>query len=275
MSIIRKEQGIRNMEKKQERIVSNKEIYSFEIVTTKEVPDTKIKKDEEGVEVKETRMVKKKIPTRLVIARPTRKQMDEADLEFAIEQSKLIKKGILTRAMITKKYADTGGLLTSDEAKYLTERYKKLAELQSEFVAIGVKVKRPTKNQKSDFKRIIEEINEIRKEIADIESSYSGIFQHTADVKASNHVILWYTLMLTHIEEDEKEDGNAEWTPFFKGKTFEERVESYYEKEEDPDELYILSRQKLAYFISFWYNGAASDNEDFVNLEKDMEEGNV
>ena len=94
-----------------------KSIYSFTVELTKEVEEkTKEKRKnketgkEEEVEV--SKKVKKKTPHKIVIKEPSRRQLEEADMEYSIEISRCIKKGILTKAMLAKKYSDTGGILT-------------------------------------------------------------------------------------------------------------------------------------------------------------------
>lgn len=251
--------------------MKKKEIYSFDIFEEKEVEESEVKKLENGEEVTVTKKVIKKVPTHIVIKHPSRKEIEEADLVMAIKQSELIKRGILTRAMIAKKYSDTGGVLTEDQSKEIARKYKKMSDLQYRFMQLTVNVKKKTKAQEEEVKEVIEELNSIRREIADTESSYSTLFQHSADVKAQNHVILWYSLMLTFIEDVEKD----EWIPYFEGETFEEKLESFYQKEEEPTDFYNDLRQKLSYIISFWYHGAAQNKKEFDKLVKDIDEGNV
>jgi len=251
----------------------DKELYSFEVKSVKEVEETTTLIDEvTKEESKLVKKVKKETPTRIVIRRPTRRQTEKADLQYTIKMSELIKLGVLSRAMITKKYADTGGVLTETEAKYLTSQYKRLAEIQTEFVNLSVNAENLSDDKKAKLREVTEEINSLRRGIAETESSYSHIYQHSADIKAVNHVILWYSLMLTFIEE-QKDGAAPTYTPYFKGDTFEEKLEDYYTKEEEFDSLYLQVRQKLAYFISFWYNGAIASKEDFVKLEKDIDSG--
>jgi len=251
------------------------ELYSFEIKTLKEVEETTVVVDEATKEeTKITKKVKKEVPTRIVIKRPTRRQVEKADLQYTVKLSELMKLGVLTRAMVTKKYADTGGVLTEDEAKYLTSRYKRLSEIQKDFVNLSIRAENLSDEKKADLTKVTEEINGIRREIAEIESNYSFIFQHTSDMKATNHVILWYSLMLAFTEE-QVEGGQPTWTPFFKGDSYEEKLEDYYKREEDSDSLYLQVRQKLAYFVSFWYNGAIASKEDFVKLEKEIDQGKI
>lgn len=253
----------------------DKELYSFEVKTTKEVEEKTVVKDETTQEETTTiKKVKKEVPVRIVIKRPTRRQIEKAELQYTVKLSELMKLGVLTRAMVTKKYADTGGVLTETEAQYLTSRYKRLAEIQKDFVNLSIKADNLADEDKKKLQEVTDEINTIRREIAETESNYSFIFQHTSDMKATNHVILWYSLMLSYTEE-QKDGGQPEWTPLYKGDTFEEKLEDFYSREENADSFYLQVKQKLAYFISFWYNGAIASKEDFVKLEKDIDEGKV
>lgn len=254
--------------------IPEQELYSFEVKTVKEVEKTTVVVDEATKEeTKITKKVKEETPVRIVIKRPTRRQVEKADVQYATKLSEYMRAGILTRAMVTKKYADTGGVLTEDEAKYLTSRYKKLADIQKDFVNLSVKIDVLTEEQKQKLGEVTEEINQIRKEIAEIESNYSFIFQHTADMKASNHVILFYSLVLTYIEDNK--DDKPELTPFFKGSSFEDKLDDFYAKEESGDLFYLQVMQKLKYFMAFWYNGAIASKDDFVKLEKDIDSGQI
>ena len=253
----------------------DKELYSFEVKTYKEVEEKTVSKDEKtGEEITVSKKVKKEVPVRIVIKRPSRKLIEKAETQYTIKLSELMRLGVLTRAMVTKKYADTGGVLTETEALYLTSRYKRLAEIQKDFVNLSIKSENLSTEDRAKLDSVTDEINTIRREIAETESNYSFIFQHTADMKATNHVILWYSLMLSYLE-DQKDGGQPEWTPFYKGESYEEKLEDFYGKEENADSFYLQVKQKLAYIISFWYHGAVATKEDFTKLEKDINEGKI
>ncbi len=254
---------------------TEKELYAFEVKTTKDVVKKTVTKDETtGEETTVSKNVKEEVPVRIIMKRPTRKQIEKAELQYTVKLSELMKLGVLTRAMVTKKYADTGGVLTETEAQYLTSRYKRLAEIQKDFVNLSIKADNLNDADKARLSGVTDEINTIRREIAETESNYSFIFQHTSDMKATNHVILWYSLMLSYIEE-QKENEAPVWTPLYKGDTFEDKMEDFYSKEESADSFYLQVKQKLAYFISFWYNGAIASKEDFSKLEKDIDDGKI
>ena len=86
-----------------------KELYSFTVKDTQEIQEkTKEKrKNEKGEEeeVEVTKTVEKEIPVKFILKDPSRRELEEADMEYSIEMSRCIKKGVLTKAMLAKKYS--------------------------------------------------------------------------------------------------------------------------------------------------------------------------
>ena len=76
-----------------------KHIYAFTVNKQEEVEQEVTKKTEDGEEV----VVKKKgidsVPYRVIIKKPSRRQIEEAEMEYSIEISNCVKKGILTKAL--------------------------------------------------------------------------------------------------------------------------------------------------------------------------------
>lgn len=254
--------------------MSKKIIYDFEVFLEQEVEETEtkqIKNKETGdtEEVSTKKKVKKEIPYSILIYEPSRRQVEEADMEFSVEMSKCIKRGILTKAMLAKKYSDSGGLLTEDDSKKLVRSYSELGEVQKELSRL-VSKKKKTSEEKEKEDALTEKFAEIRRGIVDLETAYQSVFNHTADTKAQNKTILWYIQNLCHIK-----GSNGIESPLFPGEDQEERENSYYAKDEEGDEIYDLAREKIMAFISFWYFSQNPTREDFETLEKDMDSGAI
>ena len=81
-----------------------KELYSFGLEEEKEVEKTHTRKNKKtGEETTVTKRVKEKVPVQVRIKRPSRRQLEDAELEYSVEMSRCVKKGILTKAMLYKK----------------------------------------------------------------------------------------------------------------------------------------------------------------------------
>ena len=253
-----------------------REIYSFTFEKEEKVKRTEtsmVKNPETGEEeVSVTKEVTDKVPYRIVMKQPTRRQIEEAELEFSVEMSNCIKKGVLTKAMLAKKYSDTGGLLAEEDAKALTKMYVRYGELSQESEKLGIKSSTLNEKDTQRMNDIAGEIATLRKDIVNVETSYSNLFNHTADVRAENKVIQWYILNLTFLQKSDEED----MTPLFEGRDFEQKLQTYYEMEEEGDELYDIVGGKIAALYSFWYySSGAVGKADFEKLDNDIEEGNI
>ena len=75
---------------------------------------------------------------------------------------------------------------------------------------------------------------------------------------------MWWVLNLAHTEDQTSNDFSI----LFKGKTFEEKLDYYDSLEESGSLFWNEVFKKLAYFISFWYMGKISSQEDFVKAEQ-------
>jgi hypothetical protein len=244
-----------------------KELYSFTVDKEVEKEVTSVKQNKKtGEETKITKKVKEIAPISIKIKRPSRRDLEEAELEFSVEMSKCVKKGILTKAMLAKKYSDSGGLMSEDDAKSLVDAYKKIFDLQNEYSRLEI-IQNKSDKQKERSEEIILSLSEVRRQIVEFESNYQSLFDHTSDVKAQNRLILWYVIMLTYIQEEADEEP----IPYFGKGDFETKLEEYYKKEESDDSLYFLIAKKAATVLAFWFFNQASDKESFDGLMKKLE----
>jgi hypothetical protein len=244
-----------------------KELYSFVVdkEVEKEIVSTKVdKKTKEEITTK--KKVKEKVPVTIKIKRPSRRELEEAELEFSVEMSRCVKRGILTKAMLAKKYSDTGGLMSESDAGDLVDAYKKVFDLQNEYSRLEI-IQNKTNKQAARVEDITKELAEVRRRIVEFESNYQSLFDHTADVKAQNRLILWYVINLTYIQE-ETDDEPA---PYFGNGDFETKLEEYYKREEGDDPVYFLITKKAATILAFWFFNQASDKESFDTVMKRLE----
>lgn len=244
-----------------------KELYSFSLDEEKEVEKTKVRKNKKtGEETKVTKTVKEIVPVVIRLKRPSRKQLEDAELEYSVEMSRCVKRGILTKAMLFKKYSDTGGVFSEDDAKNYATLYKESLDLQNTYIRLDT-VTDKSEAQLKKLEKTKEDLAETKRKIIEAESSMHSLFDHTADTKAQNRLLLWYTLMLTHIQGEEDEEPQ----PYFKGLEFEDKMEDYYLKEEENSELYNKLIKKVTTVLAMWFFNQASSPEEFNTLIEDVE----
>jgi len=245
-----------------------KKLYSFKANQETMVEETDISKNEQGDEVKTIKKVKKEIPLEFAIKKPNRVMFEDAELFYGIRLSESIKLGLLPKALIVKRFENDGGALSSGEEKRVKELITKLSELQKDLYLYNNKSESArTENDHSNFRLNMEQVQNIRQELIEIEKTKSEIFEQTAENRARNKTIMWWVLNLAH-----KKEGN-DFTPFFKGETFEEKIKNYDEIEESDNEFLKKILIRFAYLITFWYVGKITDEKDFKEVDLiDIEE---
>jgi len=251
--------------------MSFKELYSFSLDEEKEVEKTHTRKNKKtGEETTVKKTVKETVPVVIKLKRPSRRQLEDAELEYSVEMSKCVKRGILTKAMLYKKYSDTGGVFSEDDAKDYGKLYREILDLQNNYIRLDSAEKK-TEDQTKELEKIKENLVETKRKIIEAESSMQTLFDHTADNKAQTRLLLWYTLMLTHIQREEDEEPQE----YFKGDDFEDKLDDYYSKEDENSDLYNQVIKKVTTVLAFWFFNQASTPEEFNELIEDVEKGEV
>ena len=196
-----------------------KELYTFTVEREQEVEKTHTRTNKKsGEKTTVTKKVKEKTPIEVKLKRPSRRELEDAELEYSA-----------------------------------TDKDKR------------------TEKQKERLEKIKDELSAAKRQMVEVESSMHTLFDHTADTKAQNRLILWYTLMLTHIQEEGDENPVA----YFKGENFEDKVEDYYAKEEEGSDFYLEVIKKITTVLAFWFFNQASTPEEFNALIEQMENGEI
>ena len=235
-----------------------KKLFKFELdreVTSKEKETSK---NDKGETVTTEKEVTKTVKQTVFLRKPTRSLYDGAELFYGVKLSEGIKAGLLTRALLAKRFSNDGGVLSNDEKDRYAELYLKLYETQLD--AERLSANKDDQDQEK-LESLLEESADIRRQLTDFEMAQSQLFEQTAENRARNKTILWWVLNLSHFED---EDGKS--SVIFEGKDFEEKLNSYDSMEEGGDDFDEELLQKLIYYVSFWYVGRVSNQEEFDNL---------
>ena len=261
------------------KLKEEKILYSFEINLKKKVEEKVEKKKKrknketgkiEVVTSHETLEVEKEVPFNMIIRKPTRTQLEDGDMFYSLQLNKLIKLGLLTKAMLAKQYGSQGGVWTEKEQKIYADLVYKLHQKELEIQNFSILGDKDglSKRQKTKLDKAIKELAQIRKSLTEYEMLQNSLFDHTADVKARNKAILWYLLHLTYFVEGEADDAPTE--EMFEGDSFEERRASYQDKEDSDDELYVATIDKLSSIVTIWYISGVQSQDNIDNIIEEM-----
>ena len=237
-----------------------KKLFQFELEKEVVSKEKETSKNDKGETVTTEKEVTKTINQKVFLRKPTRSLYDGAELFYGVKLSEGIKAGLLTRALLAKRFSNDGGVLSNDEKDRYAELYLKLYETQLD--AERLSANKDDQDQEK-LESLLEESADIRRQLTDFEMAQSQLFEQTAENRARNKTILWWVLNLSHFED---EDGKS--SVIFEGKDFEEKLNSYDSMEEGGDDFDEELLQKLIYYVSFWYVGRVSNQEEFDNLLK-------
>lgn len=239
-------------------------LYSFTVTHKIEKSEKETTTDDSGAEI--TKTVKKTVdePILVTIKRPTRRQEDEAEEEYAVRFSQFIRKGLVTKAMLANKYSDNGGLMSDADTKEYGKLLKDLSDVKDEYTKLSAFSESGKKKTKK-LDELSAQIIELTQTILRIENRYQNLFELTAETKADSQRLLWCALNLSYIQDGEKT------VPLYSGNDLEEKRESYYQKEEKPDEIYSQVRQKLWLIYAVWQYNRNATPEELAEMIKSIE----
>jgi hypothetical protein len=244
-----------------------KTMFEFDIYQEKEIEKVDISTNEKGEEVKVTSKVKSTVPVKLAIKKPTRSLFDEAELFYGVRLSEGIKAGLLTRALLAKRFNNDGGVLSDEEQKEYNDLYLEFFNLQTEFQRLSIKEEAiRTEEEKKQIQNVIEKMNISRERLQRYEMAQANLFEQTAENRARNKTIMWWVLQLSLIQGDDKK-----FKELFQDGNYEDKLKRYDEIEESESGVEKIAIQKLLYLISFWYIGRAASQEEFEKLLNNLQ----
>ena len=235
--------------------MSIKLLYEFEI-NEKVKKQKPIEKEIDGQKVTVLEDVIEEVPVKFAIKKPSRSKIEEGDIIYASTFGNLVSLGLITKAQLTKKLIDSGGLLSKNEEELYISSYNELQEKLKEARELSDKEnKTPEENKKETD--LIMEINKISKRINDFESVQTPLFENTADVKARNKSITWFTTELAMKKVGE------EYKPIFDGFTENEKLDKLDQIYEDIESIDAQAVMRISECVSLWYFGKASKQDEF------------
>ena len=238
-----------------------KRIYEFTVNKEETVKEESVEKKKDGTEVTTAKDVKKEVPHKFFLRRPTRAMTDEAELYYGVRLAEGIKAGLLTRALLEKRFENDGGTRSDDENKEYQKIITKLQGFHKEQSKIlDIDERKRTPAQKKRLKELDSEIKPTRRALRDLQLVEDSLYEETAESRARNKVILWWMLHLAHTEEGEKEDE------FFGKGDFDEKIERYDEIDEGEVFFDIVVARKFAYYVSFWFVGRPNSQKEFQEM---------
>ena len=245
-------------------------LNEFIIPKEEDIQETEASTNENGEEISTTKTVKKTVDKKFVVRKPSRALYDEAELFYGVKLAEGIKAGLLTRALLAKRFNNDGGVLSDPEKDKFSKLYMSLFEKQARVSTIESKPKRErTKEEETELQITIEELNVSREQIQEFEMSQASLFDQTAENRARNKTILWWVLNLAYEKDGDDHKG------VFEGEDYNSKIDSYDRYEEKEDDFIDEMLKKFSYVVSFWFITKADSKEELDVLLNSSEEEDV
>ena len=233
--------------KKRKRQKKSKWLYSFEVKRQTESEKEVSSTNDKGEEVITKKKVVEISSETVRLLSPTRRMYDDAELFYGVELSKGIKAGLLTKALLAKRYEDDGGSMSEREKQEYFTVYYSLMQKENDYQKLQLNLEGVDPAEKERLQvEALYDILDLRRELREMEENQAQLFNQTAENRAKNQVLMWWVLNLGHINNEALFEGD-----------FEARLETYDDLERDGDMFWTEVIKKLAYYISFWYSGQA------------------
>jgi hypothetical protein len=198
------------------------------------------------------------------IISPNRKLKQDGEIYYAAQLSRFISAGILPKALWEKVMKNNGGLISDPDRKEYSALYKKLIAVNTKIIELigsdGSKTISELDKEKADeLESLQAESLEIKKGMQELENEHFNFYENTAESKARNQTILWWSM---HLSMERNEKGEL-----VDGEDIEEKLDTYDEiVEKNPFLVDVIKR--LNYLVTVWYIGAATESSEFKNFDE-------
>lgn len=244
--------------------MDNKWLYIFSVNKETEVEET-TEQEVNGEKVKITKKVKKQLPINFALKRPNRSLMEQADMFYGVKLSEGIRAGLLTRALLLKRYRNDGGALSDADSQYFYELTSRLSSLEEDHQRIMINMdKLPEGEKDKKLSDVVKQKMEVLQSLQSLESLNQALFAHTAEAKAQVQLNNWWIVNLAYWDKE----GKGEFIEFFQGNSFDKKMNQWDSFEENPESYIVEALTKFALLIGLW-NAGAKSKEEFQQGEKD------
>lgn len=243
-----------------------KTLFKFFINKEVEEEEKIVSKDEAGNEVTTSKKIKKEKPIEITLIKPSRYLYDEEEIYYGVKLAEGIKKGMMTRQQLSKRYVDDGGDLAKKQEEYYNNIYLEIYTKQNEFQRLNL-IENHNEDQIAEINKLKLEIIHLTRKLQDFDSSREALFGHSAENRARIKTILWWILQLAHYQNEA-----GEVVPYFGAGTVDDKFKVYDSLEEKEDIFFAKLANKCALYVSFWYHGKTATEEDFKKFEQELKQ---
>lgn len=198
-----------------------------------------------------TKSVDKESLVKIIIKEPSRKEIQEAKDVYNREWSRCVTNGIVTRAILDKKYRAENGIFTPSEIKNLEDTQKRIKEIREEYSVLD-KIPNKSVEDNEKINDLLNEFSNIQKGLDELENLNEDLYSNTAESISKQKEIMYNILYLSYIEE------RGRPVPLIDGDSLEDKLENYdviLDKNDEKSKLYYKIIERNGYFVNMLSRG--------------------
>lgn len=243
-----------------------KTLYTFTVPVDKDVEKSETKTGDNGETITTKTMVKETSQVEFVIKKPSKYEVEDADIHRAAAMHDFIRRGVMPQAILSKTYGNQGGALTDHEIQYEFSLKRQLYEKTEELKKLEVE-----KADKALIDTVLQELMTIRNKIIEFQYSQTTFYADTAEAMARTKMIEWYLANLVYTRGTPKsaaDKDESEPIPYFKGETDQEKLAYLSKLEDDEDPVYLKMKERALFvimiFLQLGTNIKAADIDELL-----------
>ncbi|MDB4317707.1 hypothetical protein N9973_00255 [bacterium] len=255
-----------------------KELYSFPIKRKVKQKISVEKENAKGKIIETFKTKNKTVSNRIVFAKPSYAQIENAEFFYGQQYNDLINAGYLTRFLLNNKISES-----SSSSSTLSSDMINKAFVENMEAAKVIEFYEGQKDLDEEQEKKLQEAKEIfvetQKAVSDYEQFYRIQYNQTAEAKAEQKLIEWFIFNFSYYED--KVNDSVELFPLFLGDDFNEKRDHYLqlcEDEEDIEDISVLdnkaifdlSFETLAKVANLWYNKMGSNQKEIEQKMKEI-----
>lgn len=203
----------------------------------------------------------------VIIAKPSPRQLEEGEMEYAGTISNFVRKGVMTRAMLYKQYEDKGGGILPEHVQ--EKIYKAKLEYATKAALLtkleAKKDKDITAEDRIEKAKLTSEILELQNELVNAETAKDSVYNISADKLTMDKMIFWWIFELVRYQNEESDEAKK----LFDKDNYEANKELFYQLEEDEDPFWNAAKNRIFGMVWFLYYNQSATAEDFARYEKE------
>lgn len=166
---------------------------------------------QDGSVITGTKKEEREIAHHFAIKKPSRIELEKADLFYSKNVGEYMQAGLISGALLAKRFGNDGGIFTDKERKELADLKEKLRENNEKLEFLQKKTKdERSEDEEAQIKAVHTSNFELGEEIRKYIIAESNLFENTAESKARTKLITWFNLELLY-----RKDGNGNYHPIF------------------------------------------------------------